>query len=92
MSDVKRGSSSSKKEEDLVDVFIPIEKNDGAREVFVGVNGKTWIIKKGVHVMAPRCVDEVIKNSTAQTNEAILNSDRLQEDFLNNSRSRGFNI
>lgn len=34
--------------------------------VFVGINGKNYLIERGKEVEVPRCVSEVLKNSLAQ--------------------------
>ncbi len=50
-------------------VFIPkLSKNDDA--LFVAVNGKRMLIKKGETVNVPREFYEVIENSRKQTLEA----------------------
>lgn len=50
-------------------VFIPkLHKNDDA--LFVAVNGKRMLIKKGETVQVPREFYEVIENSRRQTEEA----------------------
>ena len=40
-------------------------------DVFVGVNGKTWQIQRGVEVEVPDYVAEVLKNSMKQDNLAF---------------------
>lgn len=47
-------------------------------DVFVGVNGMTYQIKRGVEVEVPECVAEVLRNSEAQDREAIQLMDGLQ--------------
>lgn len=48
--------------EKLVKIRIP-RARDNQDDVFVGVNGRTWLIKRGVEVEVPECVAEVIRNS-----------------------------
>lgn len=48
--------------EKLVKIRIP-RGRDNQDDVFVGVNGRTWLIKRGVEVEVPECVAEVIRNS-----------------------------
>jgi hypothetical protein len=48
--------------EKLVKIRIPRER-DRQDDVFVGINGRTWLIKRGVEVEVPECVAEVIRNS-----------------------------
>ena len=40
-------------------------------DVYVAINGRSWLIKRGVDVEVPECVAEVIKNSEAQGVEAM---------------------
>jgi hypothetical protein len=47
--------------EKLVKVKIPkFKKNQ--EDVFVSVNERTWIVKRGVEVEVPECVAEVLKH------------------------------
>ena len=46
----------------LVKIRIPRER-DRQDDVFVCVNGRTWLIKRGVEVEVPECVAEVIRNA-----------------------------
>lgn len=48
--------------EKLVKIRIPRER-DRQDDVFVCVNGRTWLIKRGVEVEVPECVAEVIRNA-----------------------------
>lgn len=63
-------------------VKIHLFKDDGryANDVFVGVNGKTYQIKRGVDVEVPESVAEVLKNSERQNAEAIRVMGELQKD------------
>ena len=48
--------------EKTVKVKIPkFKKNQ--EDVFVSVNERTWIVKRGVEVEVPECVAEVIRRS-----------------------------
>ena len=69
-------------------------RDDGryTEDKFVGVNGKTFQIKRGVPVMVPRYVAEVLKNSEQQRKQAAMNTDKLQADFERSSKERGINI
>ena len=40
-------------------------------DLFVGVNGRTFLIKRGVTVDVPECVAEVIANAEAQREQAM---------------------
>ena len=43
-------------------------KNDG--DVFVSVNERTWLIKRGVEVEVPECVAEVLRHKEEMEEEA----------------------
>lgn len=55
--------------EKLVKIKLPLDK-DHKDDVFVSVNERTWLIKRGVEVTVPECVKEVIRNSEAMQAEA----------------------
>lgn len=56
--------------EKLVTIRLPLLKENSA-PVFVGVNGRTWGIPRGVPVEVPECVVEVLNNSEQAQMEAI---------------------
>lgn len=64
-------------ENELVTIQLPLtrEKMD---DVFVGINGNTWKIKRGEPVEVPRYVKEVLDNSEAMDMEALKRSMKLQ--------------
>jgi hypothetical protein len=45
--------------------------------VFVSVNDKKWLIKRGVDVEVPACVAEVLKNEAKQLYVAMAYEDSL---------------
>ena len=49
------------KKEKLVKVKIPKVKAN-QEDVFVSVNERTWIVKRGVEVEVPECVAEVLQH------------------------------
>ncbi len=49
------------KGEKLVKIRLPKERRD-QEDVFVSVNERTWLIKRGVEVEVPECVAEVLQN------------------------------
>ena len=55
--------------EKLVKIKLPLDK-DHKDDVFVSVNERTWLIKRGVEVTVPECVKEVIRNREAMQAEA----------------------
>lgn len=49
------------KTEKKVKIRIPLTRGDNS-DVFVGVNDRNWVIKRGVEVEVPECVVEVLKH------------------------------
>ena len=47
--------------EKMVKIRIPRTKAD-QEDVFVSVNQRTWLIKRGVEVEVPACVAEVLRH------------------------------
>ena len=56
-------------QEKLVKIRIPRER-ERQDDVFVCVNGRTWLIKRGVEVEVPECVAEVIRNAEEVAEQA----------------------
>lgn len=59
-----------KKGEKLVTIRLPRERKDQG-DLFVSVNERTWLIKRGVDVEVPECVKEVIDNANRQRDAAL---------------------
>lgn len=82
--------------EDYLNEKIPVKlfRDDGryTDNVFVGVNGHTFEIVRGVEVMVPRYVAEVLKNAADQREKAAMNTDKLQAEFAKASAERGITI
>lgn len=57
--------------EKTVKIRIPKEHAD-QEDVFVSVNERTWLIKRGETVEVPECVAEVLANSERMREEAML--------------------
>ena len=47
--------------EKTVRIRLPKERRDND-DVFVGINQRTWLIKRGMEVEVPACVAEVLEN------------------------------
>ncbi len=47
--------------EKYVKIRLPKERRD-QEDLFVGVNERTWLIRRGVEVEVPACVAEVLQN------------------------------
>ena len=53
--------AEKKNAEKTVKIKLPRERRD-QEDVFVGVNERSWLIKRGVEVEVPACVAEVLMN------------------------------
>ena len=62
MAEEKKNTSvkEAKSTEKLVKIKLPRVK--GEDSVFVSVNERTWLIKRGVEVEVPECVEEVLRH------------------------------
>jgi exosome complex RNA-binding protein Rrp4 len=61
---------AKEKKEKTVKIRLPLtrtEKND----VLVGVNGRTWLIKRGEEVEVPECVAEVLQHKEEMLSQAM---------------------
>ena len=57
------------KKEKTVKIKLHRDRKD-QEDLFVSVNERTWIVKRGVEVEVPECVAEVIHNSEEMLQEA----------------------
>lgn len=62
MSTEKKTTAPVEEKEKLVKIRLPLTRDQNA-DVFVGVNGRTWLIKRGVTVEVPEVVAQVIEQS-----------------------------
>lgn len=71
MADVKETKKETVEKEKMVKIKIPRTPGKKDEEdVFVSVNERTWLIKRGVEVEVPECVKEVIDHQEAMLDEA----------------------
>lgn len=63
--ETRKARELNEKMNELVPVELPYSREQQA-PLFVGVNGKTYLIKRGEEVMVPRFVKEVINNMKKQ--------------------------
>jgi len=54
-------ANTNERGEKMVTIRIPRERDNDA-DVFVSVNERTWLIKRGVEVEVPECVAEVLRH------------------------------
>lgn len=64
--------AKAEKAENKVHVRLPRARAGEEDTVFVGVNGRTWRIKKGEDVEVPECVAEVLQNSVYAEDRAAV--------------------
>ena len=57
--------------EKMVKIRIPRTRAD-EEDVFVSVNMRTWLIKRGVEVEVPECVAEVIRHQEEMMEKTML--------------------
>ena len=53
--------TKNNKKEKTVRIRLPKERRE-QEDVFVGINERSWLIKRGVEVEVPECVAEVLEN------------------------------
>jgi hypothetical protein len=75
MATVKTNTTGEK----MVKIHLFKDNKAYTDDVFVGVNGRTFLIKRGVDVEVPECVAEVLRNSQAQDGYAMTKMDELQK-------------
>ena len=64
-----------------VEIELFLDGKDYKDDVTVGVNGKTWLIQRGVPVKVPRYVFEVIRNSELQDRASARTQRALESAF-----------
>ena len=72
MAEAKKTEETKEK---LVKIRIPrIKANQ--EDVFVSVNERTWMIKRGVEVEVPECVAEVIRHQEEMLEHIMMSSQK----------------
>lgn len=67
MPEVKKETVAKEK---TVKIRLPLTKSE-KNDVLVGVNGRTWLIKRGVEVEVPECVAEVLRHKEEMLEQAM---------------------
>ena len=67
----KKATAPKKETEKKVKIKLPRVK--GEDSVFVSVNERTWLIKRGVEVEVPECVEEVLRMQERMLEQAYEN-------------------
>ena len=63
--------------EKMVTIRIPKERGNDA-DVYVSVNERSWLIKRGVEVEVPECVAEVLRNREIALEKADEFNDQVE--------------
>ena len=58
------------KAEKMIKIRLPLTRENSA-PVYVSVNERSWLIKRGVEVAVPECVVEVLRNQEEAETRAI---------------------
>ena len=69
MAEVKETKKETVAKEEMVKIKIPRNRKD-EEDVFVSVNERTWLIKRGEYVEGPLCVKEVLDHQEIMLDEA----------------------
>jgi hypothetical protein len=67
----KEEINMAENKEKMVKIRIPRTKKD-EEDVFVSVNLRTWLIKRGVEVEVPECVAEVLRHQEEMLEEIMI--------------------
>ncbi len=70
MSENKTKTAQMPEQEEMVCLRLPLTK-ELQNDVFVRVNHRTWLIKRGETVKVPACVAEVLEHSEQATLEGL---------------------
>lgn len=76
------------KKEEFVEVELFKDNKDYKDDVFVCVNGKNRVIKRGERVKIPKAFAEVLDNSKAQDRAASKLMDEKSDEYSAETRAR----
>ena len=62
--------AQTQEQEELISIRLPLTK-ELQNDVFVRVNARTWLIKRGETVKVPACVVEVLEHADQATAESL---------------------
>lgn len=80
---------AGKTEKGMVTIKLFKDNDRYKDDVFVAVNGKGYVIKRGVEVEVPLCVKEVLDNSAAQENRAVEYMIQQQKEYEEKTEQLG---
>ena len=67
---MKNQIDEAAEQEELISIRLPLTK-ELQSDVFVRVNERTWLIKRGETVKVPACVVEVLEHADQATAESL---------------------
>ena len=74
----EKKETATKAIEKKVKIRIPRTKAEES-DVYVSVNNRTWLIKRGVEVEVPECVAEVLRHQEEMLEEGYLFSEATKQ-------------
>ena len=81
-------TTAGKDEDELVEVNLFHDNKDYKDDVFVGINGRTWVIKRGEPVKVPKSVAKVLKQSEEQDKRTAKLMQDKQRKFFDEARTK----
>lgn len=81
--------AAKNREEKSVTIKLFKDNDRYKDDVFVAVNGKGYVIKRGVEVEVPESVKEVLDNSAAQEQRAVEYMIQQQKEYEEKTDSLG---
>ena len=78
MAETKKAAPEKKIKEQTVVFRLPLLPDGKNAPKFVSVNGKTWLVKRGIDVEMPLEVYEVLRNQEKAMMEAYRQQEALQ--------------
>lgn len=70
-------TTTNETKEKMVKIRIPRDRRDDS-DVYVSVNERSWLIKRGVEVEVPECVAEVLRNQEIALEKADAYNDEVE--------------
>ena len=67
----------TEQKEKMVKIRIPRTRKEDP-DVYIGINERTWLIKRGVEVEVPECVAELLKDQQEQEERAFAFAESMQ--------------
>ena len=76
--EAKAEAKAEEKDDGMVTIHLFKDDDRYAAPVFVGVNGDSYLIQRGIDVKVPKAVAEVLEHSIKQDAEAARKSQAMQ--------------